>query len=113
MFFVPDFLCIPLLGQSYGRQMYDDKGISWIGTSTFLSLLHPLSLLKSHRDFYRPPTLTEESVQKKKKVEKVYFYLRHNKLKITNLNRVFSEYRSGTIAHKHEKRITAVTHCPT
>jgi hypothetical protein len=30
---------------------------------------------------YRPSTLTEESVQKKKKAEKVYFNLRHNKLK--------------------------------
>jgi hypothetical protein len=30
---------------------------------------------------YHPSTLTEESVQKKKKAEKVYFYLRHNKLK--------------------------------
>jgi hypothetical protein len=30
---------------------------------------------------YRPSTLTEESVQKKKKAEKVYFYLRHKKLK--------------------------------
>jgi hypothetical protein len=30
---------------------------------------------------YCPSTLTEESVQKKKKAEKVYFYLRHNKLK--------------------------------
>jgi hypothetical protein len=30
---------------------------------------------------YRPSTLTEESVQKKKKAEKFYFYLRHNKLK--------------------------------
>jgi hypothetical protein len=27
---------------------------------------------------YRPSTLTVESVQKKKKAEKVYFYLRHN-----------------------------------
>jgi hypothetical protein len=24
--FDPDFLCIPLLGQSYGRQLYDDEG---------------------------------------------------------------------------------------
>jgi hypothetical protein len=30
---------------------------------------------------YRLSTLTEESVQKKKKAEKLYFYLRHNKLK--------------------------------
>jgi hypothetical protein len=30
---------------------------------------------------YRPSTLTEESVQKKKKAEKVCFYSRHNKLK--------------------------------
>jgi hypothetical protein len=51
---------------------------------------------------YRPSTLTEESVQKKKKAEKVYFYLRHNKL-------VFSESKYITIAHKNQKRITAVT----
>jgi hypothetical protein len=49
---------------------------------------------------------------RKKKAEKVYFYLRHNKLKKANLDRVFSESRSGTIAHKNKKRITAVTHCP-
>jgi hypothetical protein len=53
----------------------------------------------------------EESVQKKKKAEKVYLYLRHNKLKNANLDLVFSESRSGTIAHKNKKRITAVTQC--
>jgi hypothetical protein len=51
----------------------------------------------------------EESGQKKKKTEKVYFYLGHNKLKKANLDQVFSS-RSGTIAHKNKKRITAVTH---
>jgi hypothetical protein len=52
----------------------------------------------------------EESVQKKKKAEKVYFYLRHNKLKKANLDQIFSESRSGMIAHKNKKRITAATH---
>jgi hypothetical protein len=81
--FDPDFLCIPPWDQSCGRQLYDDEGISCIGTSALLSLLHPPSL---HCDCYRPATLTEESVQKKKKAEKVHFYLRHNKLKKANLD---------------------------
>jgi hypothetical protein len=51
----------------------------------------------------RPTTLTEESVQKKKKAEKVDFYLRHNKSKKKNLNQVFSKSRSGTIAHQNKK----------
>jgi hypothetical protein len=51
-----------------------------------------------------------KSDPKKKKSAKVYFYLRHNKLKKANLDQVFSESRSGTIAHKNKKRITAVTH---
>jgi hypothetical protein len=53
----------------------------------------------------------EESNQEKKKAEKVYFYLRRNKLKKANLDQVFSKSRSGTIDHKNKKRITAVTHC--
>jgi hypothetical protein len=51
----------------------------------------------------------EESDQKKKKAEKGYFYLLHDKLKKANLDQVFSKSRSGTIAHKNKKRITAVT----
>jgi hypothetical protein len=35
-------------------------------------------------------TAMEESVQKKKKAEKVYFYLRHNKLKKANLDQVLA-----------------------
>jgi hypothetical protein len=56
-----------------------------------------------------PATFTEESIQKKKKAEKVYFYLWHNKLKKANLDQVFSESRSGTTTHKNKKTITAVT----
>jgi hypothetical protein len=47
----------------------------------------------------------EEFIQKKKKAEKVYFYLRHKKLKKTNLDQVFREFRSGTIAHKNKKEL--------
>ncbi len=32
-------------------------------------------------------------------------------LRKTNLAEIFSESRSGTIAHKNKKRIKAVTHC--
>ncbi len=38
------------------------------------------------------------------------FYLRHNFLRRENLEQIFSESRSGTIAHKNQKRITAGTH---
>jgi hypothetical protein len=93
------------LGQSCGRQLYDDKGVSRIGTSTLLSLLHLPSLLPSHCGCYRMATLTKESVQKKKKAEKVYFYLWHNKLKKANLDQVFCESRSGMIAHKTKKEL--------
>ena len=27
IYFIPDFLCIPLWGQSCGRQLYDDEGV--------------------------------------------------------------------------------------
>jgi hypothetical protein len=80
-----------------------------IGTSAFLSLLQPPSLLPLLHDCYHPSTLNGESAQKKKKAEKVYFYLWHNKLKKANIGQVFSESRSGKIAHKKIK-ITAVTH---
>jgi hypothetical protein len=80
-----------------------------IGTSALLSLSQLPSSLPALRDCYRPSTLAEESDQKKKKAEKVYFYLRHNKLNKANLDQVFSESRSGTIAQKSKKRITAVT----
>jgi hypothetical protein len=40
-----------------------------------------------------------------------HFYLRHNKSNQANLDRVFSEFRSGTIAHKNKKTITADTQC--
>jgi hypothetical protein len=48
--------------------------------------------------------------RRRKMAEKVYSYLRHNKLKKANLDQVFSKSRSGTIAHKNKKRITTVTH---
>jgi hypothetical protein len=57
---------------------------------------------------------TVESIQKKGNTEKFYFYLRHdNKLKKVNLDRAFAESRSGMIAHKNQKRITAGTHYET
>jgi hypothetical protein len=48
--------------------------------------------------------LAEESIQKKEQAEKVNFYLWHNFKKKTNLAEIFSEARSGTIAHKNKKR---------
>ncbi len=53
--------------------------------------------------------LAKESIQKKKKAEKVYFYLRHKNCNIANLAPIFSDARSGTIANKNQKRITAGT----
>jgi hypothetical protein len=88
--------------QSRRNEFFLPKGK---GTSTLLSLLQPPSSLPSLCDCYRPSTLMEESVKKKKKAEKVYFYLRHKKLKKANLDRVFSESRSGTIAHKNKKEL--------
>ncbi len=46
---------------------------------------------------------------KEKKAEKVYFYLRHKNCNIANLAPIFSDARSGTIANKNQKRITAGT----
>jgi hypothetical protein len=57
---------------------------SWLFTSLWLivTLSHrPQSPPLIVADCNRLATLTEESVQKKKKAEKVYFYLRQNKLK--------------------------------
>jgi hypothetical protein len=44
-----------------------------IGNSALLSLLQLPSSLPLLRDCYRPSILTEESDQKKKKAEKVFF----------------------------------------
>ena len=50
-----------------------------------------------------PVSLAEESIQKKENAEKVFFYLRHNLRRKTNLAELFSEYRSGTIVQKQKK----------
>jgi hypothetical protein len=47
---------------------------------------------------------------KRKKVEKVYFYLRHKNFNLVNLAPIFSNARSGTISNKNQKRITAGIH---
>ena len=41
--------------------------------------------------------------------EEVYFYLRHKKIEQADLDQIFSESKYWTIAHKNQKRITAVT----
>jgi hypothetical protein len=68
----------------------------------------------SHHGFIPNPLFphTGESVQMKKNTEKFYFYLRHNKSNQANLDRVFSESRSGTIAHKNQKKIMAGSQYP-
>jgi hypothetical protein len=53
--------------------------------------------------------LAKESIQKRKKAENVYFYLRHKICNIANLALIFSNARSGTIANKNQKRIMAGT----
>jgi hypothetical protein len=75
------------------------------GTSTLLSLPQLPSSLPLLCDCYRPSTLTEESSQKKEKAEKVYFYLRQQLLRKTNLDPIFSESRFGTIAHKNKNEL--------
>jgi hypothetical protein len=54
--------------------------------------------------------LAKKSIQKKKKAEKVNFYLRHKNCNIANLAPIFSDAGSGTIANKNQKTITAGTH---
>jgi hypothetical protein len=56
-----------------------------------------------------PVSLAEESIQKKRKGRKSQFLFTAQLLRKTNLAEIFSESRSGTIAHKNKKRITAVT----
>jgi predicted nucleic acid-binding Zn ribbon protein len=46
----------------------------------------------------------------KKKRQKKSMFIYGTTLRKTNLAEIFSEARSGTIAHKNKKRITAVTH---
>jgi hypothetical protein len=46
----------------------------------------------------------------KRKGRKSQFLFTAQLLRKTNLAEIFSEARSGTIAHKNKKRITAVTH---
>jgi len=55
--------------------------------------------------------LAEESIQKKRKGRKSQFLFTAQLSRKTNLAEIFSESRSGTMAHKNKKRITAVTHC--
>jgi hypothetical protein len=57
--------------------------------------------------------LAKKSIQMKEKAEKVYFYLRQQLSRNTNLDPIFSESRSGTIANKNIKRITAATQLKT
>jgi hypothetical protein len=45
------------------------------------------------------------------KRKKAQLYLWHKNVNIANLAPIFSNARSGTIAHKNQKRITAGTHC--
>jgi hypothetical protein len=47
----------------------------------------------------------------KRKGRKSQFLFTAQLLRKTNLAEIFSEARSGTIAHKNKKRITAVTQC--
>jgi len=47
----------------------------------------------------------------KRKGRKSLFLFTAQLLRKTNLAEIFSEARSGTIAHKNQKRITAGTHC--
>jgi hypothetical protein len=75
-----------------------------IGTSALLSLMQLPSSLPLLHDCYRPSTLTEEFNQKKEKAEKVYFYLRQQLLRKTNMDLIFSESRFGTITHKNKSR---------
>jgi hypothetical protein len=64
-------------------------------------MMRPLS------PFFSLEALAKESTQKKEKTEKIYFYLRQQLLRKTNLDPIFSESRFGTITNK--KKITAGT----
>jgi len=79
---------------------YEHLGWGYLGLSR---------VIESFRKSAPPSHLTVESIEKKGNTEKFYFYLRHNKLKKANLDRAFGESRSGMIAHKNQKRITAGT----
>ncbi len=80
------------------------RGGSRCGNSKWRTMqpLSPFSSLEA---------LAKESTQKKEKAQKVYFNLRQQLLRNTNLDPIFSKSRSGTIANKNKKRITAITHC--
>jgi hypothetical protein len=52
----------------------------------------------------------KELVPCERKEKKAQLYLRHMYFNIANLDPIFSESRSGTIANKNQKRITAGTH---
>ncbi len=46
--------------------------------------------------------LRRNPFKRRKKAEKVYFYLRHKNCNIANLAPIFSDARSGTIANKNQ-----------
>jgi hypothetical protein len=54
---------------------------------------------------------TEELVTNKSQAKECNLLFTAQRLRKTNLADIFSEARSGTIAHKNKKRITAVAHC--
>jgi hypothetical protein len=56
------------------------------------------------------PHLRRNPIRRRKRQKKTIFIYGTTKLKKANLDQVFSKSRSGTIAHKNKKRITAVTH---
>jgi len=67
---------------------------------TMFSVQQHVPLFQSH--------LRRNPYRKKEKADFILFYFRHN-IRKTNLAEIFSEARSGTIAHKNKKRISAVT----
>jgi hypothetical protein len=51
-----------------------------------------------------------ESIEKKGNTESSIFLFKAQQIEKANLDRAFGEFRSGMIAHKKQKRITAGTH---
>jgi hypothetical protein len=59
-----------------------------------------------------PPIHTYGGIHsEERKGRKSLFLFAAQLLRKTNLDPIFSKSRSGTIAHKNKKRITAGTHC--
>jgi hypothetical protein len=79
--------------------------------NTAAMALRYLPEVQQHLPHFQSGSTCRGIQSEKRKGRKSQFLFTAQLLRKTNLAETFSKSRSGTIAHKNKKRITAVTHC--